>query len=291
MKRMFVDARGRVRNGWWIVLFIALFAASRAVYPPVVAALRSAGLDGAWLEPVPFLLVLLVTWACLRLRRQSLADVGLGVDRRWLRQAGLGTLLGGGSALLAAGLLWSVGGVRMELDPARSLPALALGLYGFTFVALFEETLFRGFVFQRLVDGAGVWVAQLSLALLFAAGHWGNPDMHGVALGVAMGEIFLASLLLGLAWLRTRSLALPVGIHLGWNFLQGSVLGFGVSGFDQAGWMRPVLLDRPDWITGGAVGLEASVFAIVVDLGLLLVLWRWNAWWPRSARRSTPVPA
>lgn len=266
----------RLRNGWWILLFVLLFLASRVAYTPLVRALKDMGAPEAWLEPARFGFVLLVTWICVRLRRQRLDSVGFDLGRRWVREAGIGTLLGLGSALLAVALMAAAGGVQLALDPARSVAALAYGLYLFLFVSLFEETLFRGFVFQRLVDGMGAPFALVSLALLFSASHWGNPDMDGMAMAVASVELFLGALLLGLAWLRTRSLALPVGIHLGWNWAQGHLLGFDVSGFDQAGWFQPRLQEAPAWLTGGDFGLEASACAVVADLVLIALLWRWK---------------
>src|SRR6185436_2348828 len=115
-----------------------------------------------------FLFILLATWVCTRLRREPLTSVGFRLDRRWAKEAACGMLLGVGSMALVVALMWATGSVRLQLDPARSLGALGVGLYVFVFVALFEEALFRGFLFQRLVDGAGVWVAQVALALLFA---------------------------------------------------------------------------------------------------------------------------
>ena len=70
MKRLFLDANGRLRNGWWMVLFIALMVASRWAYTPVSRALQQAGVDRDWLEPVRFAFLLGVTWICLRLRRE-----------------------------------------------------------------------------------------------------------------------------------------------------------------------------------------------------------------------------
>jgi hypothetical protein len=173
-------------------------------------------------------------------------------------------------------LIAAAGGVHLELDPSRSVGTLTYGVYLFLCVALFEETLFRGFLFQRMIDGMGIWVAQIGVALLFAAGHWGNPGMEGTTEIVATIDLALGAILLGLAYLRTRSLALPVGLHLGWNWTQGHVLGFGVSGYDYAGWVRPVFEGRPQWMTGGEFGPESSVFAIVVDIVLITLLWRWK---------------
>jgi membrane protease YdiL (CAAX protease family) len=289
MQWIFLDARRRLRNGWWMLVFIAFIALTRAVYAPVSKAITAAGLHEAWREPLPFLLTLLATWACVRLRRETLGSVGWQMDRRWFAQAALGMALGLGSLLLAALLIATTGGVRFIPDPGRSVAALAWGGYVFLFVALLEENLFRGFLFQRLVDGAGVWFAQIALALLFAFGHWDNPGMDGLTRAVASVELALAALMLGLAWLRTRSLALPVGIHFGWNWAGGSLMGFGVSGVDQAGWFQPVFGAQPAWLTGGAFGPEASVVGIAVDLLLIFLLWRWKGLAPRPARPAPPL--
>jgi membrane protease YdiL (CAAX protease family) len=292
VKRLFLDSNGRLRNGWWILVFLALMVASRWAYTPASRALQQLGVGRDWLEPLRFAFLLLVTWLCVRLRGERLSSVGFVLDARWGRQFGAGAAIGLGTALLAVLLIWAVGGVRFELDPARSVGTLAFGAYLFLFVAMFEETLFRGFVFQRFVAGAGTWVAQVTLGLLFAAGHWANPDMHGATLAWASADLFLGALLLGLAYLRTRSLALPVGIHLGWNWAQGYLLGFDVSGFDHAGWFRPLLQARPDWVTGGSFGPEASAFAVLVDAVQVLGLWKWKGTLPREpAYRSRDVSA
>jgi membrane protease YdiL (CAAX protease family) len=157
----------------------------------------------------------------------------------------------------------------------------------FAFAALLEELLFRGFLFQRLVAGIGAWPTQLLLAVLFAVAHAGNPGMEGATAVWASIDIGLAAILLGLAYLRTRSLALPFGLHLGWNWAQGYLLGFGVSGFDHTGWLQPVFLDKPQWLTGGTFGPEASVFGVVVDVLMIAVLWRWKG----TADAAAPLAA
>jgi len=276
VKKIFFDSNGHLRNGWWILLFIALMVASRFAYTPVSRALQGLGFAADWLEPLRFAFLLGVTWICVRLRKEPLSSVGFVLDARWARELGVGTFFGLATALLAVALIWAAGGVRLELNPARSLITMAQGAWMFLFVALFEETLFRGFVFQRLVAGAGPWVAQITLGLLFAAGHWGNPDMHGATFAWATVELFTGAVLLGLAYLRTRSLAMPIGIHLGWNWAQGHLMGFGVSGFAQPGWFHPLLQDRPEWVTGGRFGPEASIFAVLADILLILVVWKWK---------------
>lgn len=271
---MLFDSDGHLRNGWWIAIFVALMFASRFVYPPVSQVLQKVGVPKDGLEPLHFAFLLLVTWICVRLRKEPLSSIGYVLDVRWARELGLGSLLGIGSALLAVALIWATGGVRLEPDPARSAATLLYGVYVYLFVALFEETLFRGFAFQRFVAGAGPWIAQITLGLVFAAGHWGNPGMQGTTMAFASIELLLGAVLLGLAYLRTRSLALPIGIHFGWNWAHGYLMGFGVSGVEHAGWFKPVLLDNPEWMTGGTFGPEASVFAVVADLVVIVILWK-----------------
>lgn len=287
MKTIFRDRAGALRNGWWILVFAAVFVASQPVYRIVSRALQAQGLDEAWLAPLPVLMLALVTWLCLRLRREGFSAVGLRANAASLRELAFGTALGIALIGIVTALIVLAGGVRFSLDPARGVDALAMGAWIFAWAVLLEELLFRGFVFQRLVAGIGAWPALIAMALLFAVAHWGNPGMEPATIAVASIDTVLGALLLGLAYLRTRGLALPIGIHFGWNWAQGSLLGFDVSGFDQAGWLLPELLARPQWLTGGAFGPEASVFAVLVDAVAVVLMWRWKG--STGARESAPV--
>lgn len=276
LNTLFFNADRRLRSGWWILIFIGSIALTRFAYKPLTHGLKALGLAELGLEPAPFLFTLLATWACTRLRREPLSSVGYRLDRRWFWEIAWGTLLGMGTALAVVGMIWAIGGVSFELEPARSVATLLTGLYIFLFVALMEENLYRGFIFQRLLHGVGIWPAQIALASLFALAHWGNPGMQGSTEIVASLDLFLGAVLLGFAYLRTRSLALPVGLHLGWNWTQGNVLGFGVSGYDHAGWLRPSIQGQAEWLTGGAFGPESSIFSPLVSLLMIVLLWRWK---------------
>lgn len=292
MKNILFNKDRRLRNGWWMLIFVAFIAATRFLYRPIMEGFRDLGAGEAWLEPVPFLFVLLATWACTRLRRERLSSVGSDLRTRWLREVVVGALIGTGAMLVIVGLIAAAGGVRLELNPTRAFGAATYGLYAFLFASLLEETLFRGFLFQRLVNGTSARVALISFALLFAFAHWGNPGMEGATLLWATLDTALGAVLLGLAYLRTRSLALPVGVHLGWNWAQGHLLGFGVSGYEQVGWFRPLFQGKAEWLTGGAFGPEASVFAVVVDLVVIALLWKWKGTSsePSVAVESVPPP-
>ncbi len=276
MQTIFFNQDQRLRNGWWALGFVLLVAAIGYGAGFAIRGVTRLGASKAWFEPAAFLITLLATWICLKLRKEPLTGVGFALDRRWWQELGWGTVAGAAVMLAAAGLAWAAGGVRFELDPLRSLKTLSYGFYMFLFVACFEENAFRGFLFQRLLDGTGMWVTQIALALFFAFAHWGNPGMHGATKAWATVNIALASVFLGLAYLRTRSLALPIGIHLGWNWTQGNVLGFGVSGNAEHGWVRPLFQGKAEWITGGSFGLEAGICGVAAVLIGIALLWKWK---------------
>lgn len=265
---LFRDTGGSIRNGWWIGLYIVLVLLASLVLGPLSLLLKPYGYAAKALD---FLAVLLPALLCLRLQHQPLSSLGFAFNRRWLNEILAGTLFGIAIMILAALLVRGTGGFHWQRDPAWTWSNLGLGFAIYLGVAFFEETLFRGYVFQRLVDGLRPVAAQVAVAAFFAFAHWKNPGMVGPTKAMATLNIALASLLLGQAWIRTRSLALPIGIHLGWNWAQGSLLGFGVSGthLHPAPW-KPIYHGMPEWITGGDFGLEASALGTAV-VGVALV--------------------
>ncbi len=177
--------------------------------------------------------------------------------------------------LAPALMLWIFGWVDWQWNPT-SFSTLASVVLLFAGVAVSEELLFRGFIFQRLIAGLGQWPAQLILAGYFLLTHLNNPGMTGDFKILASINIFLASLTFGLAFIRTRSLAMPIGLHFMANLIQGEVLGFGVSGTDQSGLLKPAFNGVPDWLTGGQFGLEASILGLIFVVGMLLLIYKWK---------------
>jgi hypothetical protein len=138
--------------------------------------------------------------------------------------------------------------------------------------ALLEEVMFRGYPFQRLVEAVGPFWAVTMASALFAAAHLGNPNAGGV-LSWAFFNTIAIGVLLAVAYLRTRTLWFPFGIHFGWNFALGFVFGLPVSGLSDFSVLVHGSIRGHQWLTGGAYGLENSgAAAILMVLSLLLVL-------------------
>lgn len=276
MRNVFIDGQGAVRNGWKILGFLALMVALGFLMGGLYRLL-----PGPWRVHIPeqwigTLSVLAASWACLRAEGRGPATLGLRLDPRFARDFALGTLGGLGLMLITAGIIWGFRGVQWSRTAGVGTAGLLNGAWLYLAVACFEEFLFRGYPFQRAVRGLGFPAAQLAFAAFFAIGHWGNPGMAGATKAWATVNIALAALLLAFCWRRTGSLALPIGVHLGWNWAQGSLLGFGVSGATNRGWWTPVFQERPEWFTGGAFGLEASFVCTLVCGAAILGLWAWK---------------
>jgi len=254
----------RLRNGIWIALFF-VFLAALVVPAQLYASEHGFSLPVLWQAGM----VAAVIIFCQRLRRQPLSHT-FGNWRSVPQGIGIGLAAGFGIWMLTAAVLW-LSGMRWHLN------ALDAGLLGSAAAAclataLAEELIFRGFLFQRLIDGLGAWPAQLLMAAYFVLNHWDNPGMEGGIRMLATLNIFLASLFFGFAWIRTRSLALPVALHFMLNFTQGTLLGFGVSGNASQGMLSPVFSELPALWTGGSFGLEASIpGTMMIALATLLM--------------------
>jgi membrane protease YdiL (CAAX protease family) len=273
----FINEQGSVRSGWKVLGFMLAFLAIGLCVSLVAKALhapRPGMVLGVWISMA---MVALASLICVGLEKRSFLDLGLRFGSRWLGEFLAGTLGGILLILLTALLVRGLDGFHWERAANVGGRQLLLAALAFLGVAFNEELMVRGYPFQRLVEGVGPWVGQLLFAALFALMHWGNPGMHGAAKAWATLNIALAAILLGFCYLRTRSLALPIGAHLGWNWAQGSLLGFGVSGTTAAkGFWQPVFHGKPEWLTGGAFGLEASLPCVLVCSLAILALWRWK---------------
>ena len=256
----------RLGEGAWAAGFLALLAALLA---PLLIWSQANGHEVSVAEQAA--LILAATWLCQRLRKRPLSETVGKPGAASVRQFLAGLLLGAILMLAPAALLALAGAIRWAVHPSSGELVLS-AIIAMLAVAVAEELLFRGFLFQRLLGAIGLWPAQLVVAALFLLTHIGNPGMAGSARLIAGANIFAASLLFGFAFLRTRSLAMPIGIHWAANLVQGPVLGLGVSGNATASILAPEQVSSESWLTGGAFGLEASVPGVIIIVAGLLLL-------------------
>ncbi|WP_309630315.1 type II CAAX endopeptidase family protein [Brevundimonas sp.] len=270
VSQVFLNDRNGLRNGWWLAIFLGVLAA--LLFGTILVSAQTGHEISVWEQAG---LIAVATAVVQLLRRKPIAEVTGALNGRALRDVAVGLCAGFVLMAVPACLLWLSDIVRLDLASAdlRSCLTATGMMLG---VAVAEELLFRGVLFQRLVAGAGVWVAQLVVGAFFVLTHLQNPGMNGTTQLWAGLNIFIASLVFGQAYLRTGGLALPIAIHFMANVTQGILFGFGVTGYAEPSVLRPTFNLQADWLTGGDFGIEASLLGLIAITVLLVGLYIWN---------------
>jgi membrane protease YdiL (CAAX protease family) len=298
LARVFRNAeQRRARALWRICTLLGLFVVGTLVFGLpfwLVASWLSGSVDPTT-TPVlvagsaaALLAALLSVWLAGRfLDKRRFADFGLHLSRGWWLDLGfglaLGTLLMTGIFLVerAAGWVMVVGTFRrLDTNQPFALAILA-PLFIFVCVGIYEELLMRGYLLRNLAESfssrrigprVALILAWALSSAIFGLAHVGNSN----ATVVSTLNIALAGVFLGLGYVLTGELAIPIGLHITWNFFQGNVYGFPVSGatMRQATFIAIEQRGPQHW-TGGAFGPEAGLIGIAALLvgSLLIVLW------------------
>lgn len=204
----------------------------------------------------------------------SLLDLGLRLRPGWLSDTVIGLVLGPVMFLAILLVLLAAGWASVEAG-ATGASGLLAAFVTYVLVAFSEEVFARGWVLQVLERGRGTGAAVIGSAVIFALLHAFNP---GFGLTALLG-LFLAGLLFAQAYVVTRQLWLPIALHLSWNFSEGPLFGFPVSGMAAEG-LLTISPNGPEVVTGGAFGPEAGLVVIVgiaIASAALYALGRWRA--------------
>ena len=216
-----------------------------------------------------------VPWSVIALGEGGALETVIAGDGKRMAH---GALLGTTAILVTAAVLWAVGALRMEATPTASLDGAMFvqDSWGGTALrlllllgpaALWEELVFRGYLYAVAEEAAGRWVARLSSSVAFGAVHLMNPGANVRTTVVVM----LAGLCLCLVRERTESLPAAWTAHLAWNWVMAAVLHVPVSGLPFATPGYRAALSGSDWISGGAWGPEGGLVAMLVLGGSLAV--------------------
>jgi CAAX protease family protein len=186
--------------------------------------------------------------------------------RRALPEIATGLALGFVLFSAVIAILWAMGVYHPTgLGTVALINGLAMAIAS----GILEELLFRGILFRLSSRIVGTWGALLFTSALFGLAHFGNP---GATLASSLAIMLEAGVLLGAAYAVTGRLWLPIGMHMGWNFTEGSIFGMSVSGLTaSSGWVRGSL-SGSRLLTGGPFGPEASVVAVLLCLSLAVYL-------------------
>ena len=248
-----------------IALFIAASAAATLLGKllPTMAANAAAAVKGA----IAIALMLAVyKLVIVRLGERPRDDLPIAAAPRGLA---LGVLTGFllFCALVGIAALFDVYNIVGPGDTRE----LVKDLIGMTILAAFmEELLFRGILFRWIEAFAGSWAALVVTSALFGLAHIFNANATWMSSLAIMVE---AGALLGGAYMLSRNLWVPMGLHAAWNFTQGFLFDVPVSGNDMHGLVQ-AKLSGPVLLSGGPFGLEASMIGVVlsIPLGAFVIL-------------------
>jgi len=275
---IFLLPDGRLRAGWRLLLFLVLFVAAAIVFRGLASSLlqnpaiisRTATLAVASLAELATVGTATLLMMSL-IERQSFSSVGLAVRERSPGELALGLAGGAGMVGTVAIVEWTVGVIHVEPSKTGAGPVLAFVATsaGILVAASSEELLFRGYPFQRLIEGTNDYVALVISSIVFGGLHRLNP--HATALSVT--NTMLAGALLSLAYIKTRALWLPIGFHFSWNWTL-ALLGLPVSGvqFGRMPWLA-IPSSIHIWLHGGDYGPEGGLVATgVLVVGVVYLL-------------------
>lgn len=189
-----------------------------------------------------------------------------------LREYSAGFVLGGLMVCISVAAIAALGGLRTLSVASGSIIALPLLMH--ITVGLIEEMAMRGIFFRVVQESLGSWLALLASGLVFGAMHLVNDNISLLAIAnIAVAGVFFAA-----AFLLTGRLWLCAALHAGWNFFQDGVFSLAVSGHEVKMGLFKTELSGPDWLTGGAFGIEGSAvdLALVVLASAAMVLLAWR---------------
>ena len=290
------DERSTMKKVWQFPLVAMLVAIAIMIACVSLVSVASApDLTGLGIQEAYAVFAILLVLLCLAAYKLVIRKLGrtkhddLPLDWSAIRDSALG--FGGGALLISicVGLAALFGVYRIERTDDFGDGLQIIFLFG-VYAGFFEELLLRGIVFRWLEEMAGSWIALALSALIFGFLHAGNDNatfFSSLAISIEAG------ILLGAAYMLTRSLWLAIGLHAGWNVVQ-ALWDVPVSGNDVESVIEADL-SGPSLLAGGGFGLEATVFAVVVatsaGIALLVLAARRGRIVAPMWRRDGPITA
>jgi uncharacterized protein len=288
MNEILFNQFGRLRSGWRVAIFTFLFIILTTIitgtFFAVVQVITQSEKPDFLYTPYGMMLgsaislfsATIIGYLCGKfLEGLPFKTLGWVFNRTWVKDFLLGLLLGVFTLSLAIFATFPMNGISLSLNQTGSfqqiLHTFLISLAVFFIAAAFEEVLFRGYVLQTLFRANLAWLGILITSLPFAFVHLGNPN----ASIISSINTAIAGIWFGIAYLKTRSLWLAFGIHLGWNWFQGAFYGINVSGLSHIA-PNPLFngkaTENLDWLTGGNYGIEGGITCtIALILSTILI--------------------
>ena len=219
---------------------------------------------------------LLVFFRVKVIEKRSFSSIGFNKNN-WLKKYSLGFLIGLAMMSIIVLILLPFGYITVDKNPIQPVGVSAIAsvlviLFGWIIQGATEEIVTRGWLLNILSTKYNIGVGLLISSTLFGLMHLTNPNVNYIA----VINIILVGLFYGLYVIKTNDLWAVCGMHSAWNFAQGNIFGFKVSGLDvSVGSLIDLNLVGSDFVTGGIFGPEAGItatFILLASIGILLFI-------------------
>jgi len=294
ISRIFISPNEqRLRAGWRLLLHFVVFVILFIALSIPVGLAQYAGLSDTFVflgsQAAFFISLTLTTWLARRfLDKRSFVSLGF---RRTLavRDYAVGFVVAGIIMGAIYVVEWALGWLKFEgfAWEQESAAAIVGGLLIWAVIFIIgawqEELLARGYWLQNMAEGVNLPFGLILSSILFGLLHGANPNISIIALLLLM----VAGAFLAFGYLQTKQLWLGIGLHMGWNYFEGNIFGFQVSGLDTFRLIHQSV-NGPDWITGGVFGPEAGLIVLpAMALGVALIYAYVKYWRPKPVPEST----
>jgi len=285
LSEIFINRYGRLRSGWRFLIFLLAFLLLGGLVGSIIKIILShLGMEysfGGFLfiavnSSASLVVALLLGWLCGKyLEDLPFRALGAWFTVNWLKDLMIGFFLGALTLIFAVSIAIAFGGLRFDFNQAQDgaliIQTLLVSLAVFIVAAAFEEAFFRGYLLQTFARARLAWAAILLTSVFFAAGHLTNDNANYLS----TVNTALAGVWFSVAYLKTRTLWFPFGLHLMWNWFQGAIFGIEVSGI-TALTTAPLLREidsGPVWLTGESYGIEGGIACTIAIIISTLVIW------------------
>jgi len=288
-KKLFRNSSGHLRAAWRTILYIAPVIALFKFVDKLDDLIFIKGdelsdyslLLNRFIEKFLLLICVLIPGIALLkwLDKRPLRLLGIGLYKKALPEFLLGMLISVIIIPLSALILYLLGFATFTYNGFSSVSLLYLlcSLLVVIVMAGYEEVLFRGYIFQALIEGSNIWIALVIYSLLFGAAHLSNKDVTVISVTFTI----FAGAMLGILYYKTRSLWACIGTHFMWNWLYGAI--FGVAKPD---YLQRTLLTYKPLDSGFSLSTDDIYEIILVIFCLIFTILIWRAKWLRPDARN-----
>lgn len=206
-----------------------------------------------------FIISCIIIWKLFE--KKKINKMGITSIKNGYKELCVGLILGAITMSIVAIIIIAIGNVKLinPISKPQISISLLYGLIGFIFVGFGEEILSRGYIMSVLKQTRNKWLILIGPALIFAALHLGNDGIDVLS----FVNLFLVGVLFAYMFMKSKNIWMPIGYHITWNYFQGYIWGFGVSGISVNGLYKVENITN-NIINGGAFGPEGGIIVTIV---------------------------